>query len=254
MRKWLPLLFVGLFMTALFFVLKTSLAESVNAVPPITPLMVDGKVHWVDTQYRALWSMRYLDSLWDTVRIGVVNTGITVVVGYLLAFCITQTRRPLLWLALILVPACVPFLLRTYAWMGVLGHVDSLVQSDIATHIVMFANYLPFALLPCYASLSKLDTRLVNAAKDMGASGFRIFCRVIVPNTRHGITTALGMVLLPSLGEYAIPSLVGHPATKMLASHIWEQYFSIGDWPMASALATMMVLATVLVVMKGKRT
>jgi putrescine transport system permease protein len=175
--------------------------------------------------------------------------------------------QPLLLMAVML-PFWTSFLLRVYAWKGLLDaqtgwvgrlllhiHADRLLvplglipapgefmYSPFSLVLGMVYTYLPFMLLPLYATLSKLDLNLLEAAQDLGATPWQAFWRVTVPLSRSGIVAGAMLVFIPCVGEYVIPELLGGPETLMIGRVLWDEFFANNDWPLASGVAVVMVL------------
>ncbi len=269
-------LFVGipyLWMLAFFLlpfaiVLKISLAEAVIAVPPYTPLVewVQGKLDIGATleNYAFLFTDRlyvlaYLNSLW----IAAVSTLICLLIGYPVAFAITRcspAARSVL-LMLVIIPSWTSFLIRVYAWIGILGNTGYLnnllvalgivdeplqmLRTNFAVYVGIVYTYLPFMILPLYANLAKLDYSLVEAALNLGAPPHRCFWSIMLPLTRNGIIAGSLLVFIPVTGEFVIPELLGGADTLMIGKVLWQEFFNNRDWPIASALAVLLLLVLI---------
>ena len=181
------------------------------------------------------------------------------ILGYPFAYAIARSSpalRPAL-LMMVMLPFWTSFLLRVYAWKGILadqgvlnrlfmalGLVDEPVQmlyTDVSMLVGMTYVYLPFMVLPLYATLVKLDLRLLEAAYDLGASPFKAFWLVTVPLSRAGIIAGFMLVFIPAVGEFVIPSLLGGPENIMVGRVVWDEMFTSNNWPRASALAVSMI-------------
>ncbi|WP_443083395.1 ABC transporter permease [Variovorax sp. PBL-E5] len=199
-----------------------------------------------------------------------VTTVICLLIGYPFAYFMARAsaaRQPLLLMGVML-PFWTSFLLRVYAWKGLLDadtgwvgrflayiHADSLLlplglisspgqfmYSPFSLVLGMVYTYLPFMVLPLYGTLSKMDLQLLEAAQDLGATAWQAFWRVTVPLSRSGIVAGAMLVFIPCVGEYVIPELLGGPETLMIGRVLWDEFFSNNDWPMASSVAVVMVL------------
>ena len=188
---------------------------------------------------------------------------ICLLIGYPMALAIAARRSvgagPLL-LALML-PFWTGFLMRINAWIGMLrddGWINAaltflgfaparLLYTDTALYIGMVYTYLPFMVLPVYARLAKLDATLLEAAADLGASPMRAFLRVTLPLSLPGIAAGVALVFIPSVGEYVIPELLGGPGAQLIGRVLWEEFFQNRDWPMAAALAWLLLMVLVVV-------
>ncbi len=265
-----PLAWLGLFFLVPFAVLlKISLSEPAIAQPPFLPLTdwAEGVLtitlnlgNYVFLGQDPLYLLSYLSS----VRIAAVSTLITLLIGYPMAYAIARARpaRRTLLLMLVILPFWTSFLLRVYAWIGILkgngivnnfllwiGAIDAplvLIQTDFAVYLGIVYTYLPFMILPLYATLSRLDASLLEAAADLGARPLTTFATVTLPMSWPGIVAGSMLVFIPAVGEYVIPALLGGPDTLMIGSVLWNEFFLNRDWPVASAVAIVMVLVLAL--------
>jgi putrescine transport system permease protein len=263
---WLLLFFFLPFI----IVFQISLAEPQIAQPPYTALL-----EWVDEavlQVRLnlgnyalvvedeLYRAAFLNSLW----VGLVCTLGCLLIGYPMAYAIATAperwRVPLLMM--IILPFWTSFLIRVYAWIGILkgngllnnfllalGLIDeplAILHTQTAVYIGVVYSYLPFMVLPLYANLSRLDMTLLEAAADLGCRPWRAFLRVTLPLSLPGILAGSLLVFIPVVGEFVIPDLLGGPDSLMVGRMLWTEFFSNKDWPLASALA--LVLLALLVV------
>ena len=212
-----------------------------------------------------LYFLTYLSSL----KYAAITTVLCLVAGYPFAYSMARARpslQPAL-LMLVMLPFWTSFLLRVYAWKGLLsegGWVANLLTATGADQVLvaigaipaagqfmntpfsltvgMLYSYLPFMILPLYANLSKMDLRLLEAAADLGATPLVAFWRITVPLSRAGIIAGAMLVFIPCIGEFVIPELLGGPQTLMIGRVLWDEFFSNNDWPMASSVAVVMVL------------
>jgi len=224
-----------------------------------------GGVEWTFTlvNYRDLADPLYLWIYLRSCTLALAATALCLLLGFPLAYQIA--RAPAcwqgVWLMLVLVPFWTNFLVRTYAWMNVLradGLLNSLLAgagltsgplellyTDAAVLIGLVYGYLPFMVLPLYASLERLDRSLIEAARDLYAPGWAVFTRVIVPLAKPGIAAGCLLVFIPSLGAYLTPDLLGGARSMMIGNFIQHEYLVVRDWPLGSA-ASLVLLATVL--------
>lgn len=205
--------------------------------------------------FQTLYVEAYLRSIWYALCTAVLCLGI----GYPFAYFIARSApsvRPAL-LMMVMLPFWTSFLLRVYAWKGILadqgvvnqalmalGFVSEPVQmlyTNISMLVGMTYVYLPFMVLPLYANLVKMDFRLLEAAYDLGASPFKAFWLVTVPLSKAGIIAGFMLVFIPCLGEFVIPSLLGGPENIMIGRVVWDEMFASNNWPRASALAVAMI-------------
>jgi putrescine transport system permease protein len=211
----------------------------------------------------------YLSAYGRSVQYAAATTVLCLLIGYPFAYFMARARstvRPLL-LMLVMLPFWTSFLLRTYAWKGLLspggwahealvalgfdgllasaGLISTpgqLMNTPFSLVVGMVYTYLPFMILPLYGTLSKMDLRLLEAAQDLGATPWVAFWTVTVPLSKAGIIAGSMLVFIPCMGEYVIPELLGGPETLMIGRVIWDEMFFNNDWPMASSLAVLMIL------------
>ena len=270
----IPMLWFLVFFLVPFLVLgRISIAEAIIARPPFTPLFdraADGSLIIIASieNYRflledALYRNAYLSS----IRIATVSTIFALLIGYPIAYFIARSPEPrrTFLLLMVVLPFWTSFLLRVYAWMGFLrregvinntlmglGIIDQplvMMQTDFAVYIGIVYTYLPFMILPLYANLTKLDGALLEAANDLGASPMVTFFTVTLPLSLPGIIAGSMLVFIPAIGEYVIPALLGGPDTLMIGRVLWDEFFSSRDWPVASAVAIVMLVLVVAPIM-----
>ena len=266
----LPYLWLGLFFALPFIiVIKISLAEAVLGQPPYSPLWrsaADGArelaLNW-ENYTLLLGDELYIAAILNSIRIAGIATAICLLIGYPMAYAIARTSsgwRAIL-LMLVVLPFWTSFLIRVYAWMGILstngilnnaliglGIIDqplSLLHTDFAIYLGIVYSYLPFMVLPLYATLSRMDMSLLEAAADLGAPPWRAFLSITLPISMPGITAGCLLVFIPATGEFVIPDLLGGPDALMIGKILWTEFFTNRDWPMASALATGLVILLV---------
>ena len=211
----------------------------------------------------ALGQTLYTESYLLSLKYAFWTTVFCLLLGYPFAYFMARSavhRRPIL-LLMVMLPFWTSFLLRVYAWKGILadqgivnnallalGLITEPVQmlyTDVSMLVGMTYVYLPFMVLPLYATLVKLDVRLLEAAHDLGASPWKAFWLITVPLSRSGIVAGAMLVFIPCLGEFVIPELLGGPQTLMIGRVLWDEFFSNNDWPMASSVAVVLVLLIV---------
>jgi putrescine transport system permease protein len=211
----------------------------------------------------------YFKTYLASVKYAAVTTALCLLIGYPFAYFMARTKaayQPAL-LMLVMLPFWTSFLLRVYAWKGLLsdgGWISELLiglgidQLLLASGLIvaegkfmntpfslvlgMVYTYLPFMILPLYANLSKLDLRLLEAATDLGATPAVAFWKITVPLSKAGIIAGSMLVFIPCIGEFVIPELLGGPQTLMIGRVLWDEFFSNNDWPMAASVAVVMVL------------
>lgn len=263
---WLLLFFLAPFV----IVFKISLADPIIAQPPFTPFFNQGSDGGFSI-YTTFDNFLYLfqDSLYfvtylNSVKLAFIATLFTLLIGYPIAYGIARSPQPTrnILLLLVVIPFWISFLLRVYSWMGILktnglingfllwlGVIDQpleLLYTDTAVYIGMVYSYLPYMILPLYANLVKLDVRLLEAASDLGAKKWQGFLDVTLPLSMPGIIAGCLLVFIPAIGEYVIPALLGGADTLMIGRVLFDEFFLNRDWPVASAVAIVLLLLLVL--------
>jgi putrescine transport system permease protein len=271
---WLLLFFLIPFV----IVLKISFAETRwLGSPPYTPLF-----EWVSGQYLQfklnvsnylfLFSdSLYLNAFLSSVKVASISTVFCLLIGYPMAYAIARSNAN--WrntlLLLIILPFWTSFLLRVYAWIGLLGNqgvinqvlmglgiVDEpvvMLQTDFAMYIGIVYSYLPFMILPLYSNLEKHDLTLLEAAVDLGSRPFRAFLSITLPLSKPGIIAGSMLVFIPAVGEFVIPRLLGGTDSLMIGRVLWDEYFSNRNWPIASSVAIALLLLLVIPIMIFQR-
>ena len=266
---WLLLYFLMPFL----IILKISLAEPVVAQPPFTALLDWGAQGWdriraTFENYAFLFQDSYYAIIYvASLKMAAIGTVLCLLLGYPIAYYIARqspARRRVLLLAVIL-PFWISFLLRVYAWIGLLsnkgvinhvlmslGVIDTplpLLYNDFAVYLGIVYSYLPFMILPLYANLERLDLDLLEAAADLGARRWQVFLDVTLPLSRPGIIGGCLLVFIPAVGEFTIPALLGGADTLMIGRVLWDEFFISRDWPVASAVSIVLLLLLVVPIM-----
>jgi putrescine transport system permease protein len=261
-----PYLWLAIFFLAPFvIVLKISLSQAALAQPPYVPVfdlaagwqgLADFAARLSFVAYRLLASdWIYLLSYLKSLEIAAVSTAILLTIGYPIAYGIARLPRRLqpLLVMFVVLPFWTSFLIRVYAWINILqrdgllndvlialGIVDTPVawlSSDTAIYIGMVYSYLPFMVLPLYATLEKMDEALLEAAADLGCTRSRAFWQVTMPLSLPGVAAGALLCFIPIVGEFVIPDLLGGSDSLMIGRTLWTEFFSNRDWPVASSIA-----------------
>jgi putrescine transport system permease protein len=270
---WLLLFFLIPFV----IVLKISFANTRLGVPPYTPLW-----EWTSDNY-VLFKLNiqnylflakdslYFDAFLSSLKVAGISTVFCLLLGYPMAYGIARASSNLrnTLLLLIVLPFWTSFLVRVYAWIGLLrnnGLINNtlmalgiihepivMMQTDFAMYIGIVYSYLPFMILPLYSNLEKHDNTLLEAAVDLGATPFRAFLRITLPLSMPGIVAGSMLVFIPAVGEFVIPRLLGGTDSLMIGRVLWDEFFSNRNWPGASAVAIMLLLVLVLPIMIFQR-
>ncbi|MGO9853361.1 MAG: ABC transporter permease subunit [Steroidobacteraceae bacterium] len=272
--RWLiilpPLIFLLLFFLIPFaFAFKISFAETAARVPPFTDVLTWTRAHQLQlsatfANYRylftdELYGAAYLFSL----RTAFFSTLVCLALGYPMAYAIARAPRSTqsLLLLIIMLPFWTSFLLRVYALegiirdngllntvllnLGLITHPLRIMRTNLAVYLGIVYSYLPFMVLPLFATLEKLDATLLEAAADLGSPPWRAFLDVTLPLSVPGVIAGSMLVFIPAVGEFVIPSLLGGPNNLMIGRVLWDEFFGNHDWPVAAAVAIAFLLLLV---------
>jgi putrescine transport system permease protein len=264
--KWFiilpPMLYLLMFFLIPFgFALKISFADSALRVPPFTDILsVDSDWHIHFTLSLGNFKYLFTDELYGlsyvySMRTAFFSTLICLLVGYPMAYAIARTSKSTqnLLLLVIILPFWTSFLLRVYAlegiiretgllnsvllWLGIIHQPLKIMHSTLAVYLGIIYSYLPFMVLPLFATLEKLDHSLNEAAADLGSPPWRTFIDVTLPLSMPGVIAGSMLVFIPAVGEFVIPTLLGGPDNLMIGRVLWDEFFGNRDWPVASAVA-----------------
>ena len=270
---WLLLFFLAPF----FIILKISVADPIVAQPPFTPLLQWGEhgfegIHATFTNFAFLFQDGYYGIIYlASLKMAAISTLLCLLLGYPMAYYIARQpphRRQLFLLAVIL-PFWISFLLRVYAWIGLLnnrgvfneillwtGVIDKPIQmlyNDFAVYLGIVYSYLPFMILPLYSNLERMNLDLLDAAADLGARRWQAFLDVTLPLSVPGIIGGCLLVFIPAVGEFTIPALLGGADTLMIGRVLWDEFFINRDWPVASAVSVVLLLLLIAPIMWFQR-
>jgi putrescine transport system permease protein len=254
------------FLTPFLIILKISFAEPVVAQPPFTALLEWGQQGFAGISatfenYLFLFKDGYYGIIYlASLKMAAIGTLLCLLLGYPMAYFIARQppqRRQILLLAVIL-PFWISFLLRVYAWIGLLGNrglinelllrtgiIDApltLLYNDFAVYLGIVYSYLPFMILPLYANLERLNLDLLDAASDLGARRWQAFVDITLPLSVPGIVGGCLLVFIPAVGEFTIPALLGGADTLMIGRVLWDEFFVNRDWPVASAVSIVLLI------------
>jgi putrescine transport system permease protein len=264
---------VAFFLVPFLIVLKVSLSQTAIAQPPYLPVL-DLAVGWQGiTDFFAGLSLEnyltltsddlYLFSYLKSLEIAAVSTVLLVLAGYPIAYAMARAPRHVqgLLVTLVVLPFWTSFLIRVYAWINILqrdgllnqvltglGLVDEPVTwlaTDTAIYIGIVYSYLPFMVLPLYATLEKLDESLLETAADLGCPRWKAFLLVTLPLSLPGLAAGALLCFIPIVGEFVIPDLLGGSETPMIGQTLWTEFFANKDWPVASAVAVVLLVLLV---------
>ncbi|ARP64138.1 putrescine/spermidine ABC transporter permease [Mesorhizobium sp. WSM1497] len=269
------------FLIPFVIVFKISLSQTAIAIPPYTPALdFSGGISGFLAQLKQLsldnytWLTQdalYFNAYVTSVIIAAVSTVLTLLVGYPIAYGMARapaTIRPTL-LMLVILPFWTSFLIRVYAWIGILKPEGLLNQLLLATGVIhqpliilntytaifigIVYSYLPFMVLPLYSALEKMDYSLIEAAKDLGCPPTNAFWKITFPLSLPGVIAGCLLVFIPAVGEFVIPDLLGGSQTLMIGKTLWNEFFANRDWPVSSAVAVILLLLLIVPIMLFQR-
>ncbi len=272
---------VVLFLIPFLIVLKIALSDYAISIPPYTPTLdvADGwggfKEFWSKLDFEnfvfLVEDSLYIKAYLSSFKIAAIATFLTLLVGFPFAYAIANAPeewRPSL-LMLVILPFWTSFLIRVYAligiisnegflnqfllWTGIIGEPLVIMNTNAAVYIGIVYTYLPFMVLPIYATLEKLDGSLLEAAQDLGCTRIGAFWSVTVHLAKPGVIAGCFLVFIPALGEFVIPSLLGGSRTLMIGKVLWEEFFSNRDWPVAAAVAVILLLVLIIPIVLFQR-
>lgn len=279
---WLPYLWLLIFFLAPFLIVaKLSVSEPAIAQPPYTPTFNfwDGPAGWwQDFKQFSFYNYIFItgDSLYwksyiSSLQIAVISTLLTLLIGYPMAYGMARaprTWRPML-LMLVILPFWTSFLIRVYAWIGILkkegllnqfllwiGLISeplTILNTNTAVYIGIVYSYLPFMVLPLYANLERQDHSLLEAAMDLGCTRRQAFWKVTWPLSMPGVIAGSFLVFIPTVGEFVIPSLLGGSETLMIGRTLYDEFFQNRDWPVSSSVAIILLLILIVPIMLFQR-
>jgi len=261
---------LALFLVPFLIVLKISLSDIALAIPPYTPTLdlSEGwagiRAFFAELDFENFEFLTTDDLYWksyiSSLQIAALSTLLTLLVGYPIAYGMANAPdhwRPTLMM-LVILPFWTSFLIRVYSWMGILsteGYLNqvllwlgliteplTILNTPVAVYIGIVYTYLPFMILPIYSALERMDGSLLEAAEDLGCSRLSAFWLITVPLSKNGIIAGCFLVFIPVIGEFVIPSLLGGSRTLMIGKVLWEEFFNNRDWPVASAVAVILLL------------
>ena len=270
----IPFLWLAVFFLAPFLIVaKISLSQIALAQPPYTPSFsfTDLPGFWSNLREFSfdnyVWlagDPLYINSYLSSLKIAAISTAITLLVGYPFAYGMARAPRSVrsILVLLTILPFWTSFLIRVYAWMGILktdgllnqfllwiGVISDplvILNTNIAVYIGIVYSYLPFMVLPIYASLERMDHTLVEAANDLGCPPVKAFWTITFPLSKSGIIAGIMLVFIPAVGEFVIPDLLGGSRTLMIGKTLWNEFFDNRDWPVSSAVAVLLLMVLVL--------
>lgn len=279
MRRWIVIAIPYAWLLIFFFipfliVFKISLSDIATAIPPYVPTF-DWTAGWEGVKsffsqldfenYTFIFDdPLYVNAYFSSIKIAAIATFLTLLIAYPIAY--GMARAPAAWqpilVMMVILPFWTSFLIRVYAWIGILkkegllnlllmnmGLISeplTILNTTTAVYIGIVYSYLPFMILPLYASLEKIKPSLLEAAADLGSPPWRAFWQVTFPLSIPGVIAGCFLVFIPAVGEFVIPDLLGGSDTLMIGKTLWNEFFSNRDWPVSSAVAVVLLLVLVI--------
>lgn len=265
------------FLIPFLIVAKISFAEIALAIPPYTSLItiVDDTILNIKLNLENYTFLVEDDLYWkaylNSIKIAVISTLLTLMIGYPIAYAMARSPRTwrLTLLMMIILPFWTSFLIRVYAWIGILkteGFLNNsllwlgviseplhILHTDVAVYIGIVYSYLPFMILPLYSTLEKMDFSLLEAAADLGCKPIKTFWAVTFPISMPGIIAGCFLVFIPAVGEFVIPDLLGGSSTLMIGKTLWTEFFNNRDWPLSSAVAVVLLVMLIIPIVVFQR-
>lgn len=255
---------LAFFLVPFLIIFKISLSEVAVAIPPYTDIWnLDEESLSFQISFSNFLLLieddLYITAYLSSIKIAAIATFFALLLGYPMAYAIARAEPNIrnVLLMLIILPSWTSFLIRVYAWIGILknqglingalmgiGIIDEpihMLHTDFAVYVGIVYAYLPFMVLPLYANIVKLDNSLLEASADLGARPWKTLFTVTIPLTKAGILAGCMLVFIPAVGEFVIPELLGSPSTLMIGKVLWQEFFNNRDWPVASAVAVVML-------------
>lgn len=286
MRRWvvigIPYLWLLIFFLVPFFIVfKISLSDVAIAIPPYVPILdlsqgLSGIRDFLsqldfENYFFIASDDLYISAYWSSIKIAAISTFLTLLVAYPMAY--GMARAPRSWqptlMMLVILPFWTSFLIRVYAWIGILkkegllnlllmnlGIISeplTIMNTTTAVYIGIVYSYLPFMILPLYASLEKINPSLLEAAEDLGSPPWRAFWQITFPLSLPGVLAGCFLVFIPAVGEFVIPDLLGGSDTLMIGKTLWSEFFNNRDWPVSSAVAVILLLVLVIPIVLFQR-
>ncbi|AJC49235.1 ABC transporter permease subunit [Allofrancisella guangzhouensis] len=270
----IPFLWFIIFLLVPFlFVVGISFTLPADGTPPVTALL-----NYKDqTLYFTFYLKNYIElihynlifvSLFNSLKVAFITTILCILIGYPMALALSRAKKntQIIFLILIIIPYWTSFLLRTYAWVTLLGNhtlnkflMDlglpsmALLYNDFSMYLGMVYCYLPFLVLPLYSTLIKIDPILYDAAEDLGSKPINSFFKITLPLSMPGLIAGSLLIFIPAVGEVVVPQIMGGMNSLMIGNIIWEEFFTSNNWGMAATISVVLILILVLPILWMQR-
>ena len=280
-QKWqqrlliaIPSIWFGIFLLIpILFVLVISFTLPANGTPPFTKVLnyTNHTLHVIlhlENYIQALSSKLIFIALYDSILVALITTFLCILIGYPMALALANMKKKqqALFLILIIIPYWTSFLLRTYAWVTLLGNHKlneflmslgfpsmALLYNNFSMYLGVIYCYLPFLILPLYATLIKQDKTLHDAAADLGARPIKTFFKITLPLSLPGLLAGSLLVFIPAVGEVVVPQIMGGMNSVMIGNVIWGQFFTANNWGMPAAMSVLLLIVLLLPVLWMQR-
>ncbi|MFC4892599.1 ABC transporter permease [Pseudofrancisella aestuarii] len=254
--------FIIFLLVPFIFVLGISFTIPANGTPPVTPILMFKD----DTLHFTLYLRNYLEllhynliftALYDSIKVAFITTVLCILIGYPMALALSRAKQntQIFFLVLIIIPYWTSFLLRTYAWVTLLGNHKlnqflmslgfpsmALLYNDFSMYLGMVYCYLPFLVLPLYSTLIKIDPILYDAAEDLGSKPISSFFKITLPLSMPGLISGSLLIFVPAVGEVVVPQIMGGKNTLMIGNIIWEEFFTSNNWGISAAISMLLII------------
>ena len=265
--------FVFFLLIPFLFVLAISFTIPANSTPPVSSILG----YQNDALHITLYLTNYIElihfniifiALFNSLKVALLTTLLCILIGYPMAFALSRVKQKvqILFLILIIIPYWTSFLLRTYAWVTLLGNHTvneflmslglpsmALLYNNFSMYLGMVYCYLPFLVLPLYSTLIKIDPRLYDAAEDLGSRPINSFFKITLPLSMPGLIAGSLLIFIPAVGEVVVPQIMGGMNSLMIGNIIWEEFFTSNNWGMASAMSVVLIIILAIPIMWMQR-
>ncbi|MFT4693127.1 MAG: putrescine transport system permease protein [Francisella sp.] len=265
--------FIVFLLIPFLFVITISFTIPVNGTPPVSSILD----YQNNTLHLTLYFTNYIElihfniifiALFNSIKVAFITTLLCILIGYPMALALSRAKQKvqILFLILIVIPYWTSFLLRTYAWVTLLGNHTfnkflmslgfpsmALLYNDFSMYLGMVYCYLPFLVLPLYSTLIKIDPILYDAAEDLGSKPINSFFKITLPLSMPGLIAGSLLIFIPAVGEVVVPQIMGGMNSLMIGNIIWEEFFTSNNWGMAAAISVVLIIILAIPIMWMQR-
>jgi putrescine transport system permease protein len=265
--------FIVFLLIPFLFVIAISFTIPANGTPPVSSILD----YQNNTLHLKLYFTNYIElihfniifiALFNSIKVAFITTLLCILIGYPMALALSRAKQKvqILFLILIVIPYWTSFLLRTYAWVTLLGNHTfnkflmslgfpsmALLYNDFSMYLGMVYCYLPFLVLPLYSTLIKIDPILYDAAEDLGSKPINSFFKITLPLSMPGLIAGSLLIFIPAVGEVVVPQIMGGMNSLMIGNIIWEEFFTSNNWGMAAAISVVLIIILAIPIMWMQR-